>query len=124
MKLHIPIPYKATINYPSMNELKAYTETFRVKFMPRGEVGKFWHKFAHSRTIQVLTIGGIMPYFVVYAYPPEGFEIANPEDILTLELWRGVILELINYEPTYRVDTYTPNDGYEAFTRRKTELGY
>lgn len=124
MKLHIPVKYHEEIIYPTLDEVKDYTETYRVEFMDRSEPDKGWHKFYHSRQIEVLTIGGMSNYFLVYAYPPAGFTIAKPEDILKPELWRGLILELINYAPTYRLDTATYREGYAAFKRRKTELGY
>ncbi|MBA7648964.1 hypothetical protein ES703_56756 [subsurface metagenome] len=124
MKLYRPIKHLERIDYPTLNEVRAYTETYRVEYMDRVEPDKGWHKFNHSPELEVLTIGGMNNYFVVYAYPPAGVEIAKPEDILTYELWRGWILELINYEPTYRLDTATYREGYAAFKRRKTELGY
>ena len=107
-----------------MSELKAYTETYRIEFMDRENPDLGWHKFAHSRIVEVLTIGGINYYFVVYTYPPAGFEVARPEDIQSFELWRGLILEYIPQQQYYRVDTYTPTHGYSAFKRRKKELGY
>ncbi|MBA7538629.1 hypothetical protein ES705_30906 [subsurface metagenome] len=124
MKLHIPVKYQERIAYPTLSEVKAFTETYRVEFMDRTDPDKGWHKFYHSPELEVLTIGGMNNYFVVYAYPPAGVEIARPEDVLSYELWRGWILELVNYEPTYRLDTATYREGYTAFKRRKTELGY
>ncbi|MBA7536972.1 hypothetical protein ES705_29238 [subsurface metagenome] len=124
MKLHIPIKYLQKIDYPTLDEIKAYTETYRVEFMDRSDPDKGWHKFYHSRELEVLTIGGMKDYFIVYAYPPAGVEIASPEDVSTYELWRGWILELINHEPTYRLDMATHREGYAPFKRRKTELGY
>jgi len=124
MKLHIPVKYLGKIEYPTLTEVRAYTETYRVKFMDRLNPDKGWHKFNHSPEVEVLTIGGMNNYFIVYAYPPAGVEIANPEDVLTYELWRGWILELVNYEPTYRLDTATYREGYPFFKWRKTDLGY
>lgn len=124
MKLHIPVKYLERISYPTLSEVKAYTETYRVEFMDRDNPDKGWHKFNHSREVEALTIGGMNNYFLIYAYPPAGIEIARPGDVLSYELWRGWILELVNYEPTYRLDTATYREGYSAFKRRKTELGY
>jgi len=124
MKLYIPVKYLSTIAYPSLDQVKAYTETYRLEFMDREDPDKGWHKFNHSRQVEVLTIGGMNNYFLIYAYPPAGVETAKPEDVLTYELWRGWILELVNYEPTYRLDTATYREGYPAFKARKTELGY
>lgn len=124
MKPHIPVKYLRVVEYPTLDEVEAYTETYRVQYMDRKDPDKGWHKFAHSRTVEALTIGGIDNYFVIYAYPPAGIEIAKPEDILSYELWRGWIVELVNYEPTYRLDTATYREGCQAFLSRKTELGY
>ena len=92
--------------------------------MDRDNPDKGYHKFAHSRELEVLTIGGINDYFIVYCYPPAGFEQARPEDIIGLELWRGWILELMNHAPTYRLDLATHINGEAAFKAQKTELGY
>lgn len=124
MKLHIPVKYLKDIQYPTVEEIEAYTESYRVEFMDRENPGKGWHKFYHSREVEVLTIGGMNKYFVIYAYPQAGVEIARPGDVLTYELWRGWILELVGCEPTYRLDTATYREGYAAFKTRKTQLGY
>ncbi|MBA7550507.1 hypothetical protein ES705_43023 [subsurface metagenome] len=124
MKLYIPVKYLEKIEYPSLAQVKAFTETYRVEFMDREDPDKGWHKFNHSRYVEVLTIGGMNNYFLIYAYPPAGVTTAKPEDVLTYELWRGWILELVNYEPTYRLDTSTQADGVTEFKRRKAELGY
>jgi len=124
MKTHIPVKYFQKVKYPTLDEVKAYTETYRVQYMDRQDPNKGWHKFAYSRTVEALTIGGMNNYFLIYTYPPAGFEIASPEDILIYEPWRGWIVELVNYEPTYRLDTATYREGYRAFLERKTDLGY
>jgi len=124
MKLHIPVKYLQQIEYPSIAQVETYTESYRVEFMNRENPDKGWHKFNHSREVEVLTIGGINDYFLIYAYPPAGVEIAKPGDVLSYELWRGWILELVGCEPTYRLDTTTYREGESAFKRRKTELGY
>ena len=124
MKLYLPIKYQESITYPTLDEVKAYTDTYRLVYMDRDDPDKGWHKFTHSREVEVLTIGGMQDYFLIYAYPPAGFTVAKPEDILPIELWRGLILELLDTRPTYRLDTATFREGYTAFKRRKTELGY
>ncbi|MBA7542824.1 hypothetical protein ES705_35148 [subsurface metagenome] len=124
MKLYRPIKYLARIVYPTLDEVKAFTETYRQEFMDRDNPDKGWHKFNHSREVEVLTIGGINDFFLVYAYPPAGFESAEPEDILKRELWRGWILERESWGAVYRLDTATTREGEAAFLLRKTELGY
>ena len=124
MKLHIPVKYLEKIEYPTVPEVEAYTETYRVEFMDRDKPNEGWHKFNHSREVEALVIGGMNDYFLIYAYPPAGVEVAKPENVLDYELWRGWILELMNCEPTYRLDTATFREGEAAFKRRKTELGY
>jgi len=124
MKPFIPVKYQEKVKYPSLSDAKTFTEYYRIGFMDREEPNKGFYKFSYSREVEVLVIGGMENYFLVYAYPPAGVEIVVPEDVLTLELYRGWILELINYEPTYRLDTATYREGEAAFKRRKTELGY
>jgi len=124
MTLYVPVKYLERVKYPTLSQVKDYTEAYRVNYMDRENPDKGWHKFDHSLTVEVLTIGGVNNYFLVYSYPPAGFEISRPDDILERELWRGWILELLNYEPTYRLDTATYIHGYPAFLKRKTELGY
>jgi len=124
MKIHIPVIYLQGIDYPTLDEVAAYTETYRVEFMDRVNPDKGWHQFYHSRQLELITIGGINDFFLIYAYPPAGVETAKPEDVLCYELLRGWILELVGCEPTYRLDTATYREGYPTFKRRKTELGY
>lgn len=124
MKHYRPVKYLTEIQYPTLREVEAFTETYRVIYMDRENPDKGWQKFTHSQEIEVLTIGGINGYFVIYAYPPAGVEVAKPGDVLSYELWRGWILELVGCEPTYRLDTATYREGVTAFKTRKTELGY
>lgn len=124
MKLHLPVKYLESIKYPTLDEVKSFTETYRLEYMDRLEPDKGWHKFHYNREVEVLVIGGMEGYFVIYAYPPAGVEIAKPENVLVYTLWVGWILELVNYEPTYRLDTATDREGEAAFRRRKTWLGY
>jgi len=124
MKLHIPVKYQESITYPTIDEIKTFTESYRVGYMDRDNPDKGWHRFYYSREVEVDTIGGINDYFLIYAYPPAGVTIAKLEDIFTYELWRGWILELVGCEPTYRLDTATFREGYPAFLIRKGELGY
>jgi len=124
MKPYLPVKYQDQIKYPTLSEVKSYTETYRVDFMDRDNPDKGWHNFHYCTEVEVLVIGGINKYFLVYAYPPAGITIAKPEDVLGYQLWRGWILELVGCEPSYRLDTSTFTEGYAAFIRRKTELGY
>lgn len=124
MKHYRPVPYHQKILYAILAQIEAYTEHYRVNYMDRENPDKGYHHYQHSELLEVLVIGGINNYFVIYAYPPAGVTIAEPEDVLALELWQGLILELVNYEPTYRLDTATYREGYAAFKTRKTELGY
>lgn len=124
MKPFIPVKYQQKVKYPSLSDVKIFTEYYRIGFMDREEPDKGWYKFSYSREVVVLVIGGMNDYFLVYAYPPSGVEIVVPGDVLALELYRGWILELMNCEPTYRLDTATYREGETAFIRRKTELGY
>ncbi|MBA7542044.1 hypothetical protein ES705_34360 [subsurface metagenome] len=124
MKLYRPVKYLETIDYPTLDQVKAFTETYRVEHMPRPDPDKAYHKFNHSPQIEVLTIGGINAYFLIYAYPPAGVTIAKPEDVLSYELWRGWILRYLWQPGYYYLDTATYREGYAAFKARKTELGY
>ncbi len=124
MKLYKPVKHLTEIKYPTLDEVEAYTEVYRVEYMDRLDPDKGWHKFNHSSEVEVLTIGGMANFFIVYAFPPAGIEIARPEDVLSYELWRGWILEYMWTWQNYRLDTATYREGYAAFKRRKTELGY
>ena len=124
MKLHKPVSYKERADYPSTDEVKVYTEQYRLGYMDRHNPDKGYHTFEHTRSIEVKVIGGMRDYFLAYAYAPAGFEIAQAEDILDLELWQAWILQWLYNEKVYRVDTTTREHGEAAFKRRKTELGY
>ncbi|GAH58221.1 unnamed protein product [marine sediment metagenome] len=124
MKLHIPIKYQEKPEYPTVNEIMEFTESYRLNFMPLPDPDKAWHKFEHSRSIEVLVIGGLRRFFLIYSYPPAGFEVAKPEEVPDLDLWRGWILKYLGPGSGYKLDTSTERDGEAEFKRRKTELGY
>ncbi len=92
--------------------------------MDRLNPNKGFHCYQRDAWLQILVIGGINNYFLVYAYPPAGFEIADPDDLLTLDIWRGYILEWLWSPKVYRLDINTPEHGEAVFKSRKTELGY
>lgn len=124
MKLRPPVGYQEQPAYPSDSEVKEYTETYRVEYMPLPYPDKAWHRFEHSREIEVLVIGGIANYFVIYSYPPGGFEFAEIDEVAQLDAWRGWILKYLGPGSGYKVDTSTLKDGIPAFMARKAELGY
>jgi len=124
MKLYRPVPYKISPSYPSLNQVETYTENYRLNYMDRFNPNLGFHRFQHTPIIEVLVIGGMSDYFLIYSYPPAGFEVASPDNIPGLELWRGWILEWLWNEKEYRLDTSTQEDGEAAFKARKTELGY
>jgi len=124
MKLHIPVKYQEKPAYPTLSEVMLFTESYRIHFMPLPDPDKAWHKFEQSRSIEVLVIGGVNRYFLVYSYPPAGFEVAKPEEVPDLDLWRGWILKYLGPGSGYTLDTSTEEHGITEFKRRKTELGY
>jgi len=124
MNIYRPVKYLQDIFYPTVDQAAGYTETYRVQYMWRFNPWEGYHKFKHSREIEVRTIGGMNLFFIVLGYPPAGVEIAQPDDVLSYELWRGWILELMNYEPSYRLDTASYREGEAAFKSRCRELGY
>jgi len=124
MKHYKPVPFNSQIPYAVLAQIEAYTEHYRVNHMDRLNPDKGFHHYQHNELIEILVVGGINNYFVVYAYPPAGFEISNIDTVEQLELWQGFILQLLNYEPTYRLDTATYREGYAVFKERKTALGY
>ena len=124
MKRYVPVPFSSKLPYPILAQLEAYTEHYRLNFMDRFNPDKGYHNYTHSELLEVLVIGGVNDFFLVYCYPPAGFEISNPDDILNLELWQGWIFEYLFNEKVYRVDTSTREHGIPAFLSRKRELGY
>lgn len=124
MTTYKPVPYSERPPYAVTDQIEAYTEHYRLNFMDREEPDKGFHRYTHNDFIEILVIGGINDYFLAYAFPPAGFEVANPEDILNLELWQGWILQWLWNEKVYRIDTTTREHGIAQFLRRKAELGY
>ena len=47
MKLYRPVKYLKDIDYPSLDDVKAYTETYRVDFMDRYDPDNGCDKFNH-----------------------------------------------------------------------------
>ena len=107
MKIRPPVKYLEQPKYPSDCEVKAYAEAYRVGYMPRPNPDKAWHRFEYSRFIEMLVIGGIARFFIVYSYPPGGFEVAGPEEVGALDAWRGWVLKYLGPGSGYKVDTST-----------------
>ena len=124
MKDYQPVPYEQPLPYPVIAQLKAYTEHYRQNYMDRVNPNKGFHRYQHNEWLEILVIGGIDDYFLLYAYPPAGFVISDPDDILILDLWQGFILEWLWSPKVYRLDINTPEHGEAPFKSRKTELGY
>lgn len=85
---------------------------------------KAYHRFEHSRFLDVLVIGGIAGHFIVYSFPPGGFEVADTDEVEALDAWRGWVLKFIGPGSGYAVEVSTEQDGIPAFVARKAILGY
>lgn len=124
MKPRPPIKYQEQPIYPSDSEVMQYAEIYRKEYMPLPNPDKAFHRFENSRFLDVLVIGGIARFFIVYSYPPGGFEVADTDEVEALDAWRGWVLKYLGPGSGYTVDTSTEEDGIPAFLARKTELGY
>jgi hypothetical protein len=118
------VPFKTMLPYPIISQLEAYTEHYRLNYMDRANPDKGYHAYQHNELLQIVVIGGINNYFLIYTYPPAGFEIADPTELETLTLWQGYILQWQPLPKTYRLDVNTIDHGETAFKARKQELGY
>ena len=98
MSEHIrpPVKYLEEPAYPTYEQVESYAEDFRTGAGSSFEKGERWARYWLASTLAVLTTLLKGNIYAVVAYPPAGFEYADPHELAVLEYFRGWILE---YDP-------------------------
>jgi hypothetical protein len=102
-------------SYPTDQEAKDYAEQHRQYVAGGVDCHEAYGKIKHSPSIDVLTTGGCKNIFFVFAYPPAGFDIAAPEDVLQLKVFEAWILEYNPQGAFYNTLVKASRDGVDFF---------
>jgi len=87
------IPLFESAQYPSDTQAKGYAKNYREKFLPGKDPRTAYQRKKHNDMVDVLVCWGVNDIFFVFAYPPGGVEISQPEDLLTVQDLEGWIYE-------------------------------
>jgi len=109
------IPLAGTPPYPSNEEIKDYAHTYKDTFLPLKDCHINYHRFQHSQSVDVLCTWGCNGIFFVFAYPPAGFLIAKPQDVLQLQTFEGWILQYQAQGDLFNLLVKASRDGVAYF---------
>jgi len=109
------VPINQTPPYPTNDEAKAYARQHK-QTVDGGVYCRTAHRhFEHNQTVDVKTTWGCNGIFFVFAYPPAGFLITHPEDVLKLQTFEGWILEYQAAGNLFNLLVKASRDGVDYF---------
>jgi hypothetical protein len=113
------IPIGKAPKYPTDEEARslAYEQMYEVK---GGEDPRAtFSKQAYGDTIETLRTWGVKNIFFVYAYPPAGFEVEKPEDVLGLQVFEGWIFQYVPQTNKFNLLVKASRDGVDFFRQQR-----
>ncbi|MBA7645701.1 hypothetical protein ES703_53459 [subsurface metagenome] len=101
--------------YPTNAEAKFYAAQHKASLDGGFDCHTAHHEFQHNQTVNVKTTWGCNGIFFVFAYPPAGFIITRPEDVLKLQIFEGWILEHQAQDNIFNLLVKASRDGLDFF---------
>jgi len=109
------IPLGQAPPYPTDVEAKAYANSYADNILPQFDCHAAFAGYEHNQSIDALCTWGCQGIFFVFAYPPAGFVIAKPEDVLKLQTFEGWILERIPGTNNFNLLVKASREGVDYF---------
>ncbi len=88
-----PVKYQAMPDYPTYEQVESFAEDFRKGAATAYQKGDRFARYWLDPTLNILTSLLKGNTYAVVAYPPAGWEYADPDEVAYLEYFRGWILE-------------------------------
>ncbi|GAI60810.1 unnamed protein product [marine sediment metagenome] len=123
MSEHIrpPVKYQATPDYPTYEQAESFAEDFRTGAEGAYQTGERWARYWLARTMDILTTLLKDDIYSVVAFPPAGWEYADPEELEDLEYFRGWILEYHPETESWTLLVSSQEVGIDEFNRLRRE---
>ena len=109
------IPRGQTPPYPTDEDAKLCALRYLQDTLPYGDPYESYWLTAWNDYFNVKVTGGINGFFFVYAWPPEGFVVADPEDIIAVQTIEAWILQRINDTDKFNTIVKLSRDGSKTF---------
>ncbi len=116
-----PVEYQATPDYPTYEQAESFAEDFRTGAENAYEKGDRYARYWLLATLDILTTLLKGNIYAVVAYPPAGFEYADPDEVADLEYFRGWILEYHPETESWTLLVSSQEVGIDQFTRLRRE---
>ncbi len=117
-----PVEYQAMPDYPTYEQAESFAEDFRTGAEDAYEKNDRYARYWLLATIDILTTLLKENIYSVVAYPPSGFEYAEPEEVADLEYFRGWILEYDPEAESWTLLVSSQEVGIDMFTRLRREF--
>ena len=101
--------------YPEDAEVKYFALIFRQETNGVVDCHTAFKLINYTQSIDVLCTWGCKDIFFVYAFPPAGFVISKPEDVLKLHTFEGWILEYQAQDGIFNLLVKASRDGVDFF---------
>ncbi len=116
-----PVEYQVTPDYPTYEQAESFAEDFRTGAAAAYEKNDRYARYWLLATVDILTTLLKGNIYAVVAYPPAGFEYADPDEVADLEYFRGWILEYHEANSGWTLLVSTQEVGIEEFIRLRRE---
>ncbi len=116
-----PVEYQATPDYPTYEQAESFAKDFRTGAAGAYKKGERWARYWLVATLDILTTLLKGNIYSVVAYPPAGFEYADPDELTDLEYFRGWILEYHECLGYWTLLVSSQEVGIDEFNRLRRE---
>jgi hypothetical protein len=105
--------------YPPDEEIRARARDQMYQVKGGENPRTFFSRQDYGDTLVTLVTWGVNDIFFAYAFPPAGFEIADPEEVLNLKAYEGWIFQYVPQTNKFNLLVKASRDGYEFFKARR-----
>jgi hypothetical protein len=105
--------------YPTDDQAKTLAEIQRLDVFEGTNPRTHFARADYSQTISALATWGVKNIFFVYAFPPAGFDIEKPEDVLNLQTFEGWIFQYVPLTDRYNLLVKASRDGVAFFKAQR-----
>lgn len=109
------IPRGCTPPYPTDEDAKGCALRYLKDILPQGDPYTSYRLTSWNNYFNLKVTGGVNSFFFVYAWPPEGFVVADPEDIIAVQSLEAWILQRIKLTDHFNLLVKLSRDGSKAF---------
>jgi len=108
--------------YPTNDDARIYAAARKDEIEDGKDPKTTFLQVVYSQSIDVKATWGYKDYFFVFAHPPAGFIIKEPDDVLKLQTFEGWIFQYVPQADTFNLLVKASRDGTALFWQQHNQI--